>query len=60
MANGKALFAFLILTACAGAVAIDAGCSTYGNLRLSMPTLGNDPVSEWVAVLDNAMTGACR
>lgn len=61
MANGaKGLIAFLALTACAGAIAIGAGCQTYGNLRLSMPELGTDPVSEWVAVLDSAMTGACR
>lgn len=56
----RPLAAFLILTACAGAVALGAGCQTYGNLRLSMPTLGADPVSEWVAVLDNAMTRTCR
>lgn len=56
----KPLAAFLLLTACAGAVAIGAGCSTYGTLRLSMPPLGADAVSEWVSVLDAAMTRACR
>ncbi len=51
--------AFLLLTACAGMTAIGAGCSTYANLRLSMPTLGEDPLSEWVADLDDSMTGVC-
>lgn len=38
----------------------DAGCRTYGEQRRDMPTLGLDDVSRWVAVTDNAMTGACR
>ena len=61
MASGiKGLAAFLILTACAGAVAMGAGCTAYGESRLSMPPLGTDPVSEWVSVLDTRMTRACR
>lgn len=52
--------AFLILTACAAAVAIDAGCTAYGEARLTMPPLGTDPLSEWVAILDTRMTRACR
>lgn len=58
----RGVFAFLILTACAGAtvIAIDAGCDRYGELRTDMPTLGDDAVSQWVAVLDSAMTKTCR
>lgn len=56
----KPVLLFLVLTACAAAVAIDAGCDRYGELRLTMPTLGTDPVSEWVAILDRAMTRTCR
>ncbi len=50
----------LALTACAAAVALDAGCTAYGEARLSMPALGADPLSQWVAELDSRMTGACR
>ena len=60
MASGKAIALFLALTACGGAVAMGAGCSAYGNARLSMPPLGVDPVSQWVAVLDTRMTRVCR
>ena len=56
----RGLVVFLVLTACAGAVVIDAGCSRYAEARLTLPTLGTDAVSQWVAVLDGAMTGACR
>jgi ABC-type uncharacterized transport system auxiliary subunit len=44
----------------AGCVAGDAGCATYGLQRPSMPPLSNDAAGRWVAVLDTAMTGACR
>lgn len=61
MRSAKAgILAFLLLTACAGMTAIGVGCSTYGQLRVSMPELGSDAVSLWVADLDDAMTGACR
>lgn len=61
MVNGaKGLIAFLILTACAGAAVIDAGCNAYGEARLTMPALGAGPLSQWVAVLDSRMTAACR
>lgn len=49
----------LALGACAPVLA-DSGCNVYGNARLSMPPLGTDPVSQWVAVVDSGMTGACR
>jgi len=39
----------------------DAGCQSYGEARLSMPRpLGFGPLAEWVADLDDRMTGACR
>lgn len=49
----------LAVTACTGALAVGAGCLTYKKHRSDMPTLGTDPLSEWVAVVDNAMSGAC-
>ena len=56
----RGVLAFLVLSACAGAVAVGAGCDAYAEVRLSMPALGLDPVSQWVAALDDRMTGACR
>jgi hypothetical protein len=56
----RGVIAFLILTACAGAIVLDAGCNRYAELRPDMPTLGADPLSQWVSTLDGAMTGACR
>lgn len=44
----------------AGCVQPEAGCVTYGIQRPSMPPLGDDAVSAWVAKTDGAMTGACR
>ena len=59
--GAKGLILFVVLTACAAAVTIrDAGCLTYGEARLSMPALGTDPLSQWVAVLDGRMTAVCR
>lgn len=58
--NLRAVALFLALTACAAAVVSDKGCATYGIQRATMPTLGSDAVSQWVATLDGAMTGACR
>ena len=50
----------LALTACAAPVP-DAGCLTYGAARPSMPRpVGTGPLAEWVATLDDAMTGSCR
>lgn len=63
MANGswRGVALFLILSACAGAtVIVDVGCNAYGEARADMPALGTDPVSQWVAKLDTAMTRACR
>lgn len=51
----------LIVTACAGAVSLDAGCAKYGQWRADMPRpLPDDALGAWVAGLDAAMTGACR
>jgi hypothetical protein len=41
-------------------VSLGPGCTTYGQQRLSIPVLGTDALSQWVARLDTAMTGACR
>lgn len=66
MRGGKlaALAAFAILTACAGAVAIGAGCDTYREQRRTMPVedLAAAPrsVLDWVNGLDAAMTRVCR
>lgn len=57
----QAVALFLALTACAAAVAIDAGCDAYGEVRLNMPQpLGDGPLAAWVAVLDSRMTKVCR
>lgn len=58
--KARAVALFLILTACAGAVVVDVGCNAYAESRSQRPTLGADAVSEWVAELDSAMTGACK
>lgn len=60
--NARAVALFLILTACAGAVTVtvDVGCNAYGEARATMPPLGLDAVSAWVAMLDASMTKACR
>lgn len=55
----RAVLAFLMLTACAAALAVGVGCSTYAEMRLTMPPLGTDALSAWVAILDSRMTGAC-
>jgi hypothetical protein len=58
MAMIRALVLLLALTACARP---DAGCLSYGEARLTMPrTLGEGPLPEWVAGLDDRMTAACR
>jgi hypothetical protein len=56
--RGVALF--LVLTACAGEVVVDVGCNAYGEARSTMPPLGGDAVSAWVAMLDTSMTRVCR
>lgn len=59
----------ILLTACAAATVIGAGCSAYAEMRLSMPTYDADfvqlldqeptPLLVWVNLLDARMTGAC-
>jgi hypothetical protein len=56
----KGFILCLALMGCAGAVLASAGCTVYGQQRASMPDLGTDALSVWVARLDSAMTGACR
>lgn len=56
----RGVFLFFVLTACAAAVTIDVGCDAYAEVRISMPTLNVDPLSQWVARLDDRMTGTCR
>jgi hypothetical protein len=58
--NWRAVALFLILTACAGSVVVDVGCSAYGEARSTMPALGDDALSAWVAMLDTSMTRVCR
>ncbi len=62
MRNGnlRAVALFLTLTACAAAVVVDSGCNAYADARATMPPLGTDPVSAWVAILDTSMTAVCR
>lgn len=65
MTRAAPILAFLILTACAGAVAVGAGCDAYGDQRRRMPSdeaLAASPVEvlRWINALDAAMTAACR
>lgn len=59
-ANLRAVALFLVLTACAGAVVVNTGCQAYGEARSTMPALGTDALSAWVAMLDTSMTRVCR
>lgn len=59
-ANLRAVALFLVLTACAAAVVVDVGCNAYAEARSTMPPLGLDAVSAWVAMLDTSMSLACR
>ena len=56
----RAVALFLTLTACAAAVVVDRGCAAYGEARVTMPPLGGDERSAWIAMLDNSMTRVCR
>jgi hypothetical protein len=59
-----ALLVTALLTGCgATMVSGDAGCSSYGEARLSMPDLDMFPGGKWgywIADLDDRMTGTCR
>jgi hypothetical protein len=56
--------AALLLTGCGTTmVSGDAGCGSYGEARLAMPdalTVPDGAWGEWIADLDDRMTGACR
>jgi len=68
--NGAAMrslavvMAAALLTGCARTmVSGDAGCGSYGEARLTMPdalTVPDGKWGEWIADLDDRMTGACR
>lgn len=55
----RSLLLCLALAGCVQTVPGDA-CLVYGQQRATMPPLGMDPLSEWTAVLDSSMTGACH
>ena len=59
-ANLRAVALFMALTACAAAVVVDRGCAAYGEARATMPALGDDALSAWVAMVDTSMTRVCR
>jgi hypothetical protein len=53
----------ILTSGCAGTmVSGDAGCASYGEARLTMPRTEpiTGPWGEWVADLDDRMTGTCR
>ena len=61
--SAGAMAGLILLSACATTTAVgDAGCVSYGEARLAMPRA--EPLvgswGEWVADLDDRMTGACR
>ncbi len=55
----RALLLLLSMAGCAQTTP-EAACLVYGQQRAAMPPLGMDPLSEWTAVTDSAMTGACH
>ena len=59
-----AVMAALLLTGCARTMASgDAGCGSYGEARLTMPDADIVPLGkwgDWIADLDDRMTGTCR
>ncbi|MGR3382737.1 hypothetical protein [Roseovarius indicus] len=56
----------ILLTGCAATMGVgDAGCASYAEARLARPpaeTVANMPAdwAEWIADLDDRMTGTCR
>lgn len=63
--RAASLIGFLLLTACAGAVAVGAGCDAYGEQRRKMPAdaalaASHVDVVRWINALDAAMTSACH
>lgn len=54
------IFLVLALGALAACSTPEAGCLIYGQHRNDIPPLGTDAVSQWVDILDGAMTGGCR
>lgn len=61
MPQAKAVFLFLVLTACAGSAVLTAGCATYRNARLQMPEVtAKGEFLAWFVALDAGMAAACR
>ena len=56
----RAVALFIALTACGAAIVVDVGCNAYGEARATMPALGDDALSAWVAMVDTSMTRVCR
>ena len=52
----------ILLTACAGAIMIGAGCDVYRSFRLDMPnpTGASRAFLEWLNLLDVGMLRACK
>lgn len=55
----------LLLTACAGATGIGAGCRAYAEHRLSLPSdevlvAAPRELLEWLNLLDARMLGVCK
>ena len=53
-----------LLTACAGAVGIDAGCRAYTEARLTLPfddlSDAPKPVVDWINLMDARMFAVCK
>jgi len=53
----------MLLTACAGAMIVGAGCKVYGEARLDLPydELSRAPenLARWINSTDKGMTEAC-
>ncbi len=62
--RAQGMIAALLLTACAGATGVGAGCNAYAEERLKMPAddvLVQAPLAvvQWINLLDARMTGVC-
>lgn len=59
----KGFLLAILLSACAGATVLGAGCSAYAEARLDIPwdelSLSPHAVVAWVNLLDARMTGVC-
>jgi len=65
LCSAVAVLALILLNGCGTTRAVggDAGCPAYGEMRLVMPDAATVPAGkwgEWIADLDDRMTGTCR